>query len=145
MPSNTPSQPSDPQRICPDCGAYGPVDAPRCWLCNAASSPQTPGPTSAPRAVLGPGQYSLESLLLVITLVAVFLGLMVKEPGLAIIAAIVVAPALVHVLVGRHRERRRGKPTMVSDTVVTFALSTAAALSALALGGTAFAVAIFVS
>lgn len=144
MESTGPLKAREPERVCPHCGALCPQDAPWCWMCRAAASTQAPGPASAPRS-LGPWQYSLQSLLLVITLVAVFLGLIVMEPGLAIIAAIFVAPAVVHVLVARHRERTRGKPATMGDKAVTFALSTAAALVSLALGGAAFGAAIFAS
>jgi hypothetical protein len=79
------------------------------------------------------------------TLVAVCLGVFLVAPGLGIIVAILVAPALIHVLVGRHREAGAGKPTTAGARLASAAATTAAALAALALGGTAFGVAIFAS
>jgi hypothetical protein len=87
----------------------------------------------------------MELLLLVITLIAVCLGLFMALPGLGIIAAIVAAPALIHVLVAREREQAVGTPTALGDKLLTFATSTAAALAALTLGGAAFGVAILLS
>jgi hypothetical protein len=92
--------------------------------------------------VLGPWQYSLESLLLAITLIAVCLGMIMALPGLFIIVAILAAPLLLYTHVAGYRERIPARPKTLSEWLLTFAYSTAVALVVLVAIGAAFVAAL---
>ena len=95
----------------------------------------------APPKWVNPAQFSLETLLLVITLVAVCLGMIMAEPGLGIVVAIVATPALVRTLVAGYQQRKAGTPMTLGEKLLTFAASTGVAVAVLVTGGTAFAAA----
>ena len=99
------------------------------------------GEPIAPPKWVNPAQFSLETLLLVITLIAVCLGMIMALPGLGIVVAIVAAPALVRTLVAGHQERKAGTPMTLGEKLLTFAASTGVAVAVLVTGGTAFAAA----
>ena len=92
--------------ICPHCQAVVPPDASRCWLCGesldgsslaAARSPVVPPHRGA--------SFSLSTMLLITTLVAICCGLFVAAPGLAVVASVLLAPVLVRTAkVVRRRE-----------------------------------------
>jgi hypothetical protein len=98
---------------------------------------------------LQPWQFSLQSLIVAITTIAVSLGLIITEPGLGIVVVILAAPALIRMLFPAHYERERGTPTTTSEKLMSGAVSTVAALAAvlgtLTAGATAFVVACMVS
>ena len=94
--------------------------------------------------VLRPWQYSLESLLLVITLIAVCLGLFTALPGLFIIVAVLAVPLLLYTHVAGDRERVPATPTTLSEWLLTFAYSTAVTLVVLVAIGVAFVAALLV-
>jgi hypothetical protein len=142
------SDSSQPLPHCPECGAaVKPLDA-SCWLCHRSLVVQAevvePGPAHArrlpPRAA-NPAQFSLETLMLVITLIAVCLGLIMAAPGWGIVVAIVAAPALVRTLVAGYQERKAGTPMALGEKVLTFIASTGVTLAVLVTGATAFAAA----
>ncbi len=96
---------------CPECGAeLGPHDT-KCWLCHAALTPgalaaqATAPPSAEPAAVSG-------SSTIVFIVVAVLLGLLtlalvIEAPGLGIILAVVLTPALVRTAVTASRRGAR--------------------------------------
>jgi hypothetical protein len=140
-----------PHSICPECGAsVKPQDA-TCWLCRRSlvvvaevvepAAAHRPGQAARPRA--NPAQFSLETLMLIITLIAVCLGMIMALPGVGILVSIVAAPALVRTLVAGYQDRVAGTPMTLSEKLMTFAASTGVALAVLAAGGTAFAAACF--
>lgn len=133
----------NPPSVCPDCGAaVKPLDA-TCWLCRRSLvvEAEVVGSPARPRA--NPAQFSLETLMLVITLIAVCLGMIMALPGVGILVAIVAAPALVRTLVAGYQDRAAGTPMTLSEKLLTFAASTGVALAVLAAGSTAFAAACF--
>jgi len=153
MENQIPPKTPDPlSAACPECGAsVKPQDA-TCWLCRRslvalaelvqpATSPFRPG--HAPRARANPAQFSLETLMLVITLIAVCLGMIMALPGLGILVAIVAAPALVRTLVAGYQDRVAGSPMTLGEKLLTFAASTGVTLAVLVTGGTAFGAACF--
>lgn len=134
---------------CPECGAAARKADVKCWLCHRplvvtaelveAGSPfvDRPGP---PKWV-NPAQFSLETLMLVITLIAVCLGVIMAAPGWGVVLAIVAAPALVRTLVAGYQDRKAGTPMTLGEKLLTFLASTGVTLAVLVTGGTAFAAA----
>lgn len=135
--------------VCPDCDArVKPIDA-KCWLCGgvlpardkviqtetvASADPPSPfGPGWSPRASSSGGhvQFSLESLFLVTTLVAVCLGALVASPPLGVLALIVAAPALIRTLMEGHYARGAGLPLTTGDKIMAFLASVGVTIAAL--------------
>jgi hypothetical protein len=145
--SQKPDQPARP--ACPECGAEIKPQDRQCWLCHRllvidAEVVESGSPFAeqvAPPKWVNPAQFSLETLMLVITLVAVCLGMIMALPGLGIVVAIVAAPALVRTLVAGYQERKAGTPMTLGEKLLTFAASTGVAVAVLVTGGTAFAAA----
>ncbi len=146
--------------LCPDCGAQVQPTATACWLCQKPLASQAEiveaeivEPTPPPiipaweqaRRQASPLQFSLESLMLVITLVAVCLGMIVAMPGVGVLVAIVAAPALVRTLIAGFQQRAAGTQMTLSEKALTFLASTGITMAVLAAGGTAFASACFAS
>jgi hypothetical protein len=131
---------------CPDCGAEVPAESLKCWLCHRQLAVQAElveptSPFRAPPRRASPAQFSLETLMLVITLIAVCLGVIMAAPGLGILVAIVAAPALVRTLVAGYQERRAGTPMTLSEKLLAFLASTGVAVAVVVTGWTAFAAA----
>jgi hypothetical protein len=135
---------------CPECGArVKPADA-TCWLCGRELAvraevvedfSESPFAASwSPRVGVQPKpfQFSIESLLLVITLAAVCLGAFVATPGLGVLALIVAAPALLRTVYEGHQARQRGKSLTLSEKLLSFAASAGIALAALSAAAGAF-------
>ena len=114
--------------LCPRCGADVEPGRMTCWLCSAplgvaARAGEGASPAAAiPRTAFVPPDhtYSLQSLLLIITLVAVSLGIAVQVPGLGIPLAVLAAPALIRTMVIRGRRRVKGQPMTAGDKVLAF-------------------------
>jgi hypothetical protein len=146
---------TSPEQLCPDCGAQVQPAAATCWLCQRplAVVAEIVEPTPPPiipaweqaRRKANPLQFSLESLMLVITLVAVCLGMIVAIPGLGVLVSIVAAPALIRTLVAGFQQRSAGTQMTLGEKALTFVASTGVTLAVLAAGGTAFASACFAS
>jgi hypothetical protein len=133
---------------CPDCGAEAPADSLKCWLCHRQLAVQaelvdedSPRSHRAPPRRTSGVQFSLETLMLVITLFAVCLGVIMAAPGLGILVAIVAAPALVRTLVAGYQERKAGTPLTLGEKLLTFLASTGVSLAVVITGWTAFAAA----
>jgi hypothetical protein len=122
------------------------VGAGTCWLCHcpltddnstdaAVATTMTPLPHTAPATAVGRGgQFSLATLMLTVTLIAVLMGLSVRLPGLAIVLAILATPALIKTsLIGR-RHKAAGEPLTPGGKALTFitalCLSTAIGVAA---------------
>jgi hypothetical protein len=124
---NEPGPVPDPAR-CPHCQAevYW-SEATQCWLCG--QSLDRPGPAVAPPPPpMEPARrtFGLSSLMLVIALVAVCLGVYREVPGLGILLAILVTPALVRTSVVATRRKAGGRPMPPLDKVGVFAGTLAA-------------------
>lgn len=103
------------RRICPHCDAKQLGPAVNCWLCErplegapaGTSGLRLPTPAAARSPETHPERYnfSLATLLLMMTLASVCLGLIVALPGLGIFACILMGPVFFRtVKVVRHRE-----------------------------------------
>ena len=90
-----------------------------------------------------PTQFSLESLMLVVTLVAVCLGMIMALPGLGILISIVAAPALVRTLITGYQEKAAGGHLTLAEKVMAFVASTGVTLAVLLTGFAAFGAACF--
>ena len=148
--SQTDAKPNATPLGCPECGArVKPTDV-KCWLCGrelvltaeiVESFEESPfAATWSPRvgAAPQPFQFSLESLLLVVTLAAVCLGAFVATPGLGILALIVAAPALLRTFYEGHQARQRGKALTLPEKLMAFAASAGVTLAALSAAAAAF-------
>jgi hypothetical protein len=151
----------EPYSTCPDCGAPlagAGVPCGRCQgaeasqesLSTASEPPTTPfaegwTPPSPPHPVPLPDapqhagfHFSLASLMLFVTLVAVIMGVASVAPGLAIALAVLAVPALVHTAVLAMRRRARGEPLSPADKLSLFLSSAGALLISLLAAGIAF-------
>jgi hypothetical protein len=103
---------SSPQlKICPECGADCGGTAQSCWMCQAnLANVETivaaeEVANQAVRAVRRPPNavseafFATSTILLVIAALVVGIGLMINEPGLGIVFAIVASPALIATVV----------------------------------------------
>jgi hypothetical protein len=76
-----------------------------------------------PLAEHAAAQFSLDTLFLIITLVAVCLGAFLLAPGLGVLLALVGAPALVRTMIAGARRRQAGAPLTTGQKIGAFALS----------------------
>jgi hypothetical protein len=144
---------ASPPALCPECGASVKASDDACWLCKrplavAAELVGLPVPAVVPDWVqrqrqANPAQFSLESLMLVITLIAVCLGMIAAVPGLGVLVSIVAAPALIRTLIAGYYEKAAGGKLTLGEKVMAFVASTGVTLAVLATGASAFATACF--
>lgn len=114
------------RQLCPQCGAACPAEADRCWMCHARLSPTDADPFAQPAAAadpLGSGQFSLATILLVITLIAVCLGVFRISPGFGLAMIAFSVPALIRTFVAGVQQKRTGQRLTVGDKLTAFAAS----------------------
>jgi len=112
-------------KICPHCGAKVLRQARRCWLCGSdveGALPAAPPPVAKQGkipAVARPTKagfsYSLSTLMLITTLVAVCFGLFSVAPGLGVWICIFLAPVLVRTAMVVRRRKAAGRPVSVGQ------------------------------
>lgn len=105
---------------CPQCGASCAVEATQCWLCRAAL-PAIPATAVEGRPAAQ--QFSLATILLVITLIAVCLGVFRQSPGFGIAVVCFAAPALIRTVVVGVQTKRVGQRLSIGDKLGVFAAS----------------------
>jgi len=111
-------------QLCGECQATRRPDTEFCWLCGAALEPMIVADATQPsvgsehRAVF---QFSLASMMLIVTLCSVLLGVFRIAFGLGIVLAILVTPALVRTCMIAARSRAGGRPMSVGRKVSFFA------------------------
>lgn len=123
-------------RVCMHCGAElsGRAD---CWLCHSKSDdPQLHLDSSSARPA--PIQFGLDSILLLMTFVAVICGVFAVAPGAAVIIAVLSLPALVRTAVLARRDRVAGQPMGWGTKALTFLATTSFVVVLLAAMGAAF-------
>jgi hypothetical protein len=136
--------------LCRQCGAQiGERDI--CWLCHApvVLDAEIVEPAGGPPLVpewerkrrTNPAQFSLESLMLVITLISVCLGMLVAVPGLGVLVCIVAVPALIRTLIAGRQQKAATGPLGLQEKVLAFLASTGIVMGVLLAGVSAFAVA----
>lgn len=113
---------------CPSCGASVSPGQSSCWLCHApleamGETPTSPFAAEHPFVPRAAGQFTIATILLVTTLIAVCLGVFRYSPGLGVLLIVLAAPALVRtVFVGR-REQRRGRRLTTGGKIGQFVVS----------------------
>ena len=114
---------------CPHCDAENPPGERTCWLCREAiasacgdevSSKDFVRPSSG-RADTNTWTFHLSSLMIVIAIIAIFLGLLREVPGLSILLVIVATPAVVRTCVATSRRRAKGAPMTRVERLWAFA------------------------
>jgi hypothetical protein len=122
-------------RVCPRCEAKIPHDAARCWLCGmslpvervaSASRDRTPEFVDEIEVVPdSAATFTLTSLFLLMTLIAVGMGLFVIAPGLGILLGMAAAPALIRTALVAHRRDQLGRETSPARKIALFVASVA--------------------
>ncbi len=115
--------PSQTAAHCPHCGAGQGAGRSSCWLCHAELPPQPKAGTtvearphpveSTPRGL----SYSISTLLLATTLVAVCAALVAEIPGLGVPICILLAPVLVRTVMVVRRREAAGKHVSMGEKV----------------------------
>ena len=115
-------QPNE-ERTCPECGAALAPGASSCWLCRGTGQPdvQAPGPSSPFAERRAAFQFSLATLMLTVTLVAVILGAFRVAPGAGIVLVIIVTPAWLRTCLSVARRKARGRPMTPAEKLGGFA------------------------
>lgn len=119
--------PSADSARCPDCGALLQRGEDKCWLCRRerhADDARTSAPFAA-RERKPSGQFSLATVFLIITLVAVCLGTLRLAPGVGVLLLIVAVPALVRTCVVGVKEKRGGHSLSIGEKLIAFLASSA--------------------
>ena len=119
---------SSAQAVCAECGAALAAGRERCWLCEARTQPPgQPNPYAPPPPLAehAAAQFSLSTLFLITTLVAVCLGVGLLAPGLGMLLAIVSVPALVRTLFVGQRQRQSGLDFTTGQKIGAFLVSCA--------------------
>lgn len=119
--------------VCVECGGYVKNGRLRCAVCRREAHESEPVQRSCP-APIGSLQFSIETVLLVTTLVATCLSLVLAEPSLGIFATAVSMTALVRTLViGRQHQRVR-MPFPASEKIAEFGISLFIVFGAIGVG-----------
>jgi hypothetical protein len=119
---------------CSGCGFFFDPSVERCPLCGRFNNPAErragwmpeENPYAAPSPLAPPGTFSLATLLLVVTGLAVVFGLMTVAPGVGILLLALMVPALVRTQAATRLENERaGRPSTLSDRIGTLVISLA--------------------
>jgi hypothetical protein len=115
----------EPAAHCPHCGAEVQPPGGPCWLCRQKEPQADPNSYAPPRAIgeNTAAQFSLASLFLVMTLVAVCLGVFMIAPGLGILLVVVTAPALVRTTFASSYYKQVGAPLTPAWKIKAFLVS----------------------
>lgn len=118
--------PSADSAHCPDCAAPLKSGELECWLCRRAN--QASDSPSSPLAGVerkSAGQFSLATVFLIITLIAVCLGTLRLAPGVGVLLMIVAAPALIRTCIVGVKEKRGGHSLSIGEKLIAFLASSA--------------------
>ena len=130
---------------CPECGAALDSRESKCWLClrKLTAEPEMNPYVSPPAQALAvsPAQFSLSTLLLVMTLVAVCLGVTMAAPGLGVLLIVLALPALVRTVVSGLKQKQAGAPYTPSEKIAAYCVSLMVMLMVGVAGGIAFEIA----
>jgi hypothetical protein len=158
--------PLNAELYCPECGATRRWGEQVCWLCGhpmparGAGGGDSAGLSQAPillatavpdRRPFAPSQagyaervrfqYGINSMLLLMTLTAVLMGTFSIAPGLGIVAAVLVVPALVPTCMAAMRRGSRGQPMTTIEKTATLILWVALMMVVMVAAGAAFFIA----
>jgi hypothetical protein len=115
---------------CPHCDANNPPDAVNCWLCHRhldgpvrdeSEKPMAGGARYAPLAKESTQlSFSLGSLMLVMTLIAVLCGMFAVAPGIGVLLAIASLPVLIRTAGVVRSRKEAGLPTSPAKRILLF-------------------------
>jgi hypothetical protein len=132
---------------CPKCGAKLSPGQSKCWLCLSRLADQTI--VLAECVAEGDDgrrlRFGVSAILLSITLAAILCSIFAMNPGLGILAAVLLVPALLRTLVVASRREKTGKPMSAGRKALTFSTSVLLGVTALAAGGAAAFATFFLS
>lgn len=142
------SQPAAEIDYCPACGAIIERAWSHCWLCGSdlvrtpdglkvAPGSATIQTAARPPVLTSPTSFSLQSVMLVVTLAALVLGSFSIAPGLGIFLAIVCVPALIRTAIMLRRRESQGTAADAKSKAIMFAAS----LAVVAVAGVAASIA----
>jgi hypothetical protein len=141
--------------LCPGCGAKNRTDASFCFLCRQLL-PRPVDDTVPPLEVARLGKstsfaqshqararttFSLSAIILVIALIAVWLGVLRESRGLGVALAVLAAPALGRTLTAVDTAAARGQSMTATQKVLRFMLSWATVVAVAGVIVVAFAIA----
>lgn len=120
-----------PPRYCPECGAEVRPDAVLCWCCRhsllqkASTASQRASAVAIDESVphiheRTKFQFTLASIMLLVTFTAVLMSIYTMAPGLGIALMILSAPALVRTIVVAMRKGSRGQPLSFGEKAGIF-------------------------
>jgi hypothetical protein len=125
---------------CPQCGAELWKGDQRCWLCSRQIGESAAQKSFAPlRPSTGnqAWQFSLGSLFVVMTIVAVGCGLFATLPGLGILFAIFAVPAGIRTVMDATKHQEHGAPLGPVGKLASFLVSLLVIIAAVVAGGIA--------
>src|SRR5438552_2973771 len=129
------------RRFCLECGAPLAAGQARCWLCaRKMTGEESENPYASPRPIGNHAslQFSLASLFLVITLVAVCLGVSLLAPGLGVLLSVMALPALIRTVIDVAQHKRGGTALGVIGKAWSFVVSLIVVVAAALAAGVAF-------
>jgi hypothetical protein len=138
-------RPAAQTAFCPYCKAENQPGAERCWICQQPLEPAGLEHAGAPAAV-GPTlkrTFHLNSLMVLIALVAVLLGLFRQSAGLGILMTVITLPALLRLRSVAAERRARDQPMTLSEKIFDFIGSAVVAWMMLVILGISAGVAFF--
>lgn len=104
--------------VCPHCQAVVAPSATRCWLCGGAVDGSSPASARSAGVPAHRGaSFSLSTMLLITTLVAISCGLLAAAPGLGVVACVLLAPVLVRTAMVVRRREAAGARVSASEKV----------------------------
>jgi hypothetical protein len=116
---------------CSECGAPLKAGELQCWLCRVKhdeQSSQSVNPYASPQPIEPARvkyQFSLATLFLIMTLVAVAMGALIVMPGLGTLLIVFAVPALVRTVVVGRRRLEGGESPTVGTKILDFFVSVA--------------------
>ena len=134
-------------RTCPHCGAECDAARPRCWLCQGVVTGGTEivdaevvaePPPYAPSDAF----FAVVSAVLAAVILLVGLGAALTQPGMAIMLAVIVVPALAATVIRTQRKQARQGYVSWGERLATFVVSAALAVGILSLLGVAAVIAL---
>jgi hypothetical protein len=144
---------TNPARTCRTCGASQPEGLRTCWLCRAnLSGDSTTVAAAEHERTLSHGghagfSFSISTLLLITTLIAILSALVAEHPGLGIPVCVLMLPVLVRTAMVVRRRERAGLQVSAGEkaklALVSFVVSFALSIVVLAVLGIAAIVTLF--
>ncbi len=108
---------------CPKCDCVNKSQSKNCWLCRAELESAKAAHGSQPPDFSPPMTFGLSTIFLVITLIAVCLGVTVQAPGLGILIFVLATPALVRTIVYGHGIKGSGFKLTAQEKIEAFIAS----------------------